>query len=299
MIPLKGVRDMIRRPAVAGMFYEANAQALRQSITDCFLSSFGPRKLPHPVEQGERRVMGLVCPHAGYMYSGPAAAHSYGVLAEDGIPEVAVILGPNHHGLGETVAVSAAEKWETPLGLIEVDTLTARAITEYSAYAQKDELAHIREHSIEVQIPFLQYIATVANRSIRIVPIAIGHMGYSSARTLVADLGPAIAEAVAEKDAVIIASTDLTHYESKASAQFKDNLVLEQILSLDSEGLLRIVEENSVSMCGATGTAVMLATCKVLGATSARRLAYYTSGDVTGDTRQVVGYASVAVFGQD
>ncbi|MDH7601459.1 MAG: AmmeMemoRadiSam system protein B [Armatimonadota bacterium] len=289
---------MIRRPAVAGMFYEADAQALRESITDCFLSQLGPRKLPHPTARGERRVIGLVCPHAGYMYSGPAAAHSYGMLAEDGIPEVAVILGPNHHGLGETVAVSTADKWETPLGLIEVDTLTARAIIEYSGYAQEDELAHAREHSIEVQIPFLQYIATVAQRTIRIVPIAIGHLGYSSARTLVADLGPAIAEALVEKDAVIIASTDLTHYESKARAQFKDNLALEQILSLNPDGLLRVVEEDSISMCGATGTAVMLAACKALGATSARRLAYYTSGDVTGDTRQVVGYASVAILAQ-
>lgn len=287
---------MIRRPAVAGMFYDGTEPALRQSITDCFLSPLGPRSLPHSVGRGERRVVGLVCPHAGYVYSGPAAAHSYSVLAEDGIPEVAVILGPNHHGLGEIVAVSVADKWETPLGLVEVDVPTARAIIEYSAYAREDELAHLREHSIEVQIPFLQYIAAVAQSSIRIVPIAIGHMSYPSSRMLVADLGPAIAEALVDRDAVIIASTDLTHYESKARAQFKDNLAIEQILNLDADGLLRVVEENSISMCGATGTAVMLAACKTLGATSARRLAYYTSGDVTGDTRQVVGYASVAIF---
>lgn len=289
---------MVRKPAVAGMFYEASGQALRDSITNCFLNPLGPRKLPKPVERGPRRVVGMVCPHAGYVYSGPAAAHSYSVLAEDGIPEVVVILGPNHHGLGETVAVSVAEKWETPLGIIEVDIPTAREIIEYSAYAKEDELAHLREHSIEVQLPFLQYIAGIAERRVRIVPIAIGHLSYSSARTLVQDLGPTIAEALSEKDATVIASTDFTHYESKARAQFKDNLALEQILALDPEGLLRIVEENSISMCGATGTAVMLAACKALGATSARRLAYYTSGDVTGDTRQVVGYGAVAVYSE-
>ena len=292
----RGESGMARRPAVAGMFYEGDEVSLRESIESCFTGRFGPGRLPlapsPPPPLGARHVVGLVCPHAGYVYSGGAAAHSFAALAEDGLPDVAVILGPNHHGLGDAVAVSMDEKWATPLGEVQLDLATARAIVESSVYAREDELAHLREHSLEVQVPFLQYLG---GESVKIVPIAIAHLGESAARLLVSDLGSAIAKALAGKSAVVIASTDFTHYESKASAEAKDSLALDRITDLDPMGLLRVVEEKSISMCGATGTAVMLEACKALGATSARTLAYYTSGDVIGDTRQVVGYAAVAV----
>ncbi|MCX8053144.1 MAG: AmmeMemoRadiSam system protein B [Armatimonadetes bacterium] len=283
---------MARRPAVAGMFYEADEKSLRESIERCFLGMLGPGRLPASTRKDERKIIGLVCPHAGYIYSGAAAAHSYLALAEEGLPEIAVILGPNHHGLGEPVAVATDSTWITPLGNARVDTETADAILEHSHYAREDNLAHVREHSLEVQVPLLQYLG---GDSIRIVPIALAHMGPTSTRAVVSDLGSSIAKALANKNAVVIASTDLTHYESKAAAQTKDALVLERIVNLDPEGLLRVVEQNSISMCGVVGTAVTIEACKNLGASSARKLAYYTSGDVTGDTKQVVGYAAVAV----
>jgi len=299
---------MVRRPAVAGAFYEGDREGLVQSIEECFLSRLGPGHPPQSPSQGERRVVGLVCPHAGYMYSGMAAAHAFDALAADGLPDVAVILGPNHHGLGEAVAVNTEDAWATPLGTVQVDRETAKAIVDASSYAREDDLAHAREHSIEVQIPFLQYLALrpgsgqalrpgsgQAGDGVKIVPIAIAHLSESAARALVADLGPAIAAALAGKSAVVIASTDFTHYESKARANAQDSLALEKITALDPEGLLRVVEENSMTMCGATGTAVMLAACKELGAKSARVLAYYTSGDVIGDTSQVVGYGAASI----
>ncbi|MGB9619492.1 MAG: AmmeMemoRadiSam system protein B [Armatimonadota bacterium] len=284
---------MTRRPAVAGMFYEGDAALLQASIERCFTGRLGPGRRPTPREgRAERSVVGLVCPHAGYIYSGAAAAHSYAALADDGLPDVAVILGPNHHGLGEAVAVSTQDKWATPLGEVRLDLDTAAAIIRYSAYARDDDLAHLREHSIEVQVPFLQYIA---GDSVEIVPIALAHFDQHSARELVSDLGAAIAKALEGKNAVVIASTDFTHYESATAARAKDTLALERIASLDPEGLLHVVDEHRISMCGVVGTAVMLEACRRMGAGSARVLTYYTSGDVTGDSLQVVGYGAAAI----
>jgi len=284
---------MTRRPAVAGMFYEDDAASLRRTIEKCFSHRLGPGRLPSStLAKAARKIVGLVCPHAGYVYSGAAAAHSYAALAEDGLPNTAVILGPNHHGLGEAVAVGTQEKWSTPLGEVRVDLETAEKVAENSSYARKDDLAHLREHSIEVQIPFLQYIG---EDSVRIVPIALAHLSRTAALELFPDLGAAIARALEGKDAVVISSTDFTHYESAASARAKDALALDRIANLDPKGLLEVVDEHSISMCGVVGTAVMLEACRMMGARSARILTYYTSGDVTGDTLQVVGYGAAVV----
>jgi len=283
---------MARRAAVSGMFYEGGRGELVRSIEDCFLGSFGPGRLPETAAERKGQVLGLVSPHAGFVYSGSAAAWAYDALASDGVPDIAVIIGPNHHGLGAAVAVDTEPEWDTPLGTVRVDTETAEMIAKLSGYARADSFAHTREHSIEVQLPFLQFIGGGA---IRIVPIAIASLSDSDAGVLVTDLGGAIVKALAGKSAVLIASTDFTHYESRASAQAKDDLALERIVALDSAGLLRVVGERSISMCGAVGTAVMLEACKALGARSARRLAYYTSGDVIGDASQVVGYGAVSV----
>lgn len=283
---------MARRSAVAGMFYDGNPEGLTRSIEACFEGPLGPGRVPEPRADRLGNILGMVCPHAGYVYSGSAAAWAYYALALDGIPETAVILGPNHHGLGPVVSISAEDEWETPLGILRVDRRTARLILEHSVYASEDNAAHSREHSIEVQLPFLQYIAGDA---VSIVPISISHLSEYDAMERASNLGQAIAKALDGRSAVIIASTDMTHYESRAEAQARDDAALREICLRDPRGLIMTVYEQGISMCGVIGTAVMLEACGRLGARTARRLAYYTSGDVTGDTSQVVGYAAAVV----
>jgi hypothetical protein len=297
----------MRKPAVAGMFYEASRDELIDRIEECFLGRLGPGALPEVRSTRLGHVLGLVCPHAGYVYSGSAAAYSYMELAKDGLPDVVVILGPNHHSMGAAVAVSIDNEWATPLGNISVDIDTAHEIIRRSEFAQADNSAHSQEHSIEVQVPFLQYLISGERRAesrkqrdgkgreLGIVPIGIAYLGERDSLELVKDLGGAIAQSLAGKSAVVIASTDFTHYESHQSAHVKDALAMKHILDLDPDGLIRTVFEKSISMCGVVGTAVMLEACKAMGATNTRRLTYYTSGDVGGDMDHVVGYAAVEV----
>ena len=283
---------MTRTPAVAGMFYELDPEALIHSIERCFLGKLGPGKLPSRKDVRSGEVLGLVSPHAGYTYSGAAAAYAFDRLASDGLPETAVLLGPTHHGLGAAVAVSTETEWTTPLGAVQTDAETIDAVLELCGFAQRDDTAHVSEHSLEVQLPFLQYIGGDA---VKIVPISIAHLSEDDAAALSLDLGQAISKSLAGKSAVVIASTDFTHYEPRASAESKDSLAIDQILKLDARGLLREVYGKSITMCGVAGTAVMLEACKALGAKQARKLTYYTSGDVTGDMSQVVGYGAFSV----
>ena len=283
---------MSRKPAVAGQFYDGTKAGLIGTIERCFLGDLGPGRLPDARERRLGRVLGMVCPHAGYVYSGSAAAWAYDAMASDGIPETAVLLGPNHYGLGAAAAMSPDESWETPLGTLNVDVELARSIQNLSEYTKFSASGHSREHSIEVQLPFLQYIGA---DSTKIVPICIAHLTKSDALALAEDLGSAIATAISGRSAVVIASTDMTHYESKSSAAEKDAEVIRGILALDPVGLIELVYARDITMCGVIGTAVMLTACAALGATSARKLTYYTSGDVTGDTDQVVGYGALTV----
>lgn len=283
---------MARAAAVAGQFYSAKKGELVEEIEASFLGPLGPGGLPIARAEGATRIVGLVCPHAGYVYSGSAAAWAYQALASDGIPDTAIILGPNHYGLGPPAALSPDDAWETPLGTLRADADIAEALLRQCKYLEPDELAHSREHSIEVQLPFLQYIG---GDSMRIVPVSIAHLSKDDALLLVEDLGAAIAEAISGESAVIIASTDFTHYESKEVATARDALAIERILDIDATGLIEVVYSRNMTMCGVIGTAVMLEACKRLGATSARKLTYCTSGDVTGDTAQVVGYGAMSV----
>lgn len=283
---------MARRPAVAGAFYEGGEEALRRSIEGHFTDTLGPGSLPVAPEERAGRVLGLVCPHAAYLYSGSAAAWAYHALASDGIPDIAVLLGPNHRGLGQGIAIGSASEWTTPLGSVRVDAQTAEEILSASRYARLDDAAHFAEHSLEVQLPFIHYIS--GGRT-SIVPIAISRLAPGDARLAAADLGAAIAGALRGKSAVVISSTDFSHYESRSVARRQDDLAIERIASMDPEGLLRVVREHNISMCGPTGAAAMLTACKALGASVVRKLTYYTSGDVTGDTDQVVGYAALSV----
>jgi hypothetical protein len=276
----------VRRPSQAGAFYEGNAESLENQIENCFLHELGPGKIPEVVKAGPRQVVGLVCPHAGYMFSGPVAAHSYYRLALDGKPDVVVLFSPNHTGYGSALAVMNEGVWRTPLGDVEVDGETANQIVHESRIIDVDEVAHRFEHSIEVQLPFLQYLY---GSEFKIVPICFLMQDLPSAR----EVGKAIAKVLAGKNSVIIASSDMTHYEPQERAVKKDKMALEVIEALDEAKFYSTVEAQHISACGYGPIAALITAAKILGAKEAKVLSYKTSGDVTGDRSSVVGYAAV------
>ena len=282
---------MIRQPAVAGTFYDADPEELRKTIRTCFLGSYGPGCLPTPAPAVTRDIVGLISPHAGYRFSGYAAASAFCALAQDGLPDTAVLIGPNHRGVGPPAAIMSSGTWRTPLGEAEVDSEVARAALEACDLLHDDERAHLAEHSLEVQVPFLQYIGARA----KIVPIVLSILSWEEAGVYAERIGRAIAEALEGKNGVVIASTDFTHYEPKAVAERMDREAIAAIESLDYRGLLDVVADKDISMCGAVPTATTLVACSVLGARRAELLSYYTSGDVIGDMSQVVGYGALKI----
>jgi len=279
----------MRKPAVAGSFYSGSSIGLRQQIEDCFTHRLGPGALPSLVADTEpRSILGLVSPHAGYVYSGPVAAHGFFRLAAEEKPSVVVILGPNHRGLGSGLAVSPDSDWQTPLGSIAIDREVAEAIVSTCSRAEWDDLAHRLEHSLEVQLPFLQYIY---GTGFRIVPVSMLPQSLQTSR----ELGNAIASALEGKNGLIIASSDFTHYESRSVAKKQDDLALKAILAMDVEQLDNVVLGYHITMCGLGPIMTMLTACKIQGARKANLLKYASSGDITHDYSQVVAYASVAV----
>lgn len=275
----------VRHPSHAGAFYAGTKNVLRRQIEECFKHRYGPGEIPVINENGSRRIVGLICPHAGYMYSGPVAANSYYQLALDGKIEVFVIMGPNHYGVGSGLATVIRGVWRTPLGDVEVDSELAERIVAESGIIDVDEYAHLYEHSIEVQLPFLQYIYG----TFRFVPICFLMQDLQSSR----EIGEAIARAIKGRNAVIIASTDLTHYEPQYIAEKKDKMVIDAVLKLDENLLYSVLESQRISACGYGPVAALLVASKKLGAKNVELLCYRTSGDVTGDRSSVVGYASI------
>jgi AmmeMemoRadiSam system protein B len=278
----------IRYPAVAGLFYESDGESLKRRIEWCFKHRLGPGSIPSVNEQGKRNIVGLVCPHAGYMYSGPIAAYSYAELAKDGVPDVVIILGPNHTGLGSGVSIVESGYWRTPLGNVEINSEVAKRIVKNCEVMAVDELAHLQEHSIEVQLPLLQYIY---GSRFSFVPICM----MLQMKDVCMEVGNAIAKALENENVVIIASTDFTHYEPHEKACEKDIKVLKAIEAMDPDLMFRLVDSLPVSMCGPGPVASMLYAVRKLGAKKATILKYATSGDVTGDKSSVVGYGSVKV----
>ncbi|MEM3463659.1 MAG: AmmeMemoRadiSam system protein B [Candidatus Bathyarchaeia archaeon] len=276
----------VRRPTQAGAFYEGNAESLKRQIENCFLHEFGPGKIPTVAKTGLKKVTGLVCPHAGYMFSGPVAAHAYYSLACDGRPDVAVIFGPNHTGYGSALAVMNEGFWRTPLGDVEVDGETANHIVRESRIVDVDDSAHRFEHSIEVQLPFLQYLY---GSEIKIVPICFLMQDLSSAK----EVGKAVAKVLAGKNAVVIASSDMTHYEPQKSAERKDRAALEAVEEMDEDKFYSTIETQRITACGYGPIAALITAAKLLGAKEAKVLCYKTSGDIIGDYSSVVGYAAV------
>ena len=267
----------MRRAAVAGAFYEGERTSLETQLQDCFSGV---------TREEKGNVLGAVVPHAGYMYSGGVAANVYARLP---MADTFVILGPNHQGIGSLVAVSA-DTWATPLGEVEVDRAFVDALPK--RIIDMDETAHRYEHSIEVQLPFLQFLR--GDKPFQLVPICMGLSDEETAREVGEDLADTIAKF--DKKVVVIASSDFTHYEPDRIAREKDEYVIKAITELDiGKFYSRIYERNS-SACGVGPIAAMMHAAKKLGATQGELVKYATSGDITGDMSSVVGYGGIIIF---
>ncbi|MFQ6085309.1 MAG: AmmeMemoRadiSam system protein B [Candidatus Bathyarchaeia archaeon] len=278
----------MRRPAHAGTFYAGTKDSLEKQIEWCFTHGFGPGKKPRVVSTPVRSVIALISPHAGYVYSGPVAAHAYYDLATDGTPDVVIALGPNHTGLGSSVAMMAEGKWRTPLGDVEIDREMAGRISRLAPIIDIDASAHRYEHSIEVQLAMLQYLY---GSSFKFVPISFMMQDLTTVR----EVGGGVAKAASGTNTVILATTDLTHYEPQEVANKKDRLAIDAISKLDEELLQRVVESQRISMCGLAPVMAAIAASRSLGAQRASLLSYQTSGDITGDLSAVVGYAAIKI----
>jgi AmmeMemoRadiSam system protein B len=267
--------SLLRKPAVAGQFYPDDPQELRAVI-----ETFSP-----PQSMERLSALAVIAPHAGYVYSGRVVAETF---AQAVIPETAIILGPNHHGLGERVAIMANGRWQLPGAVLEIDSLLASRLMAESPLLHDDALAHSHEHSLEVQVPFLHYHGLR-----RFVPICVSFLPYD----ICLQIGEALARTIQKenKPILLVASTDMTHYESRTAATQKDHLALQHILALDPEGLYQTVLRDRISMCGIIPTTITLIAAKRLGATKATLIRYTDSGEVSGDTRQVVGYAGLVI----
>jgi MEMO1 family protein len=279
----------LRTPAVAGRFYPGRADELLREVR-AYTSSRDA-----PVEANRIGAIGCVAPHAGYIYSGGVAGAVYSRVE---IPRNCVILCPNHTGKGKPLAVMADTAWQTPLGEVAPNSnLSVRLLRRFPALLE-DSAAHLREHAIEVQLPFLQ----AQQPELKIVPIAVGTSDFDVLR----GLGEALAEVIAvrederqdedrEERVLIIASSDMNHYESDAITRVKDRKAIERVLAMDARGLWEVVISEDISMCGFGPTIVMLTAAKLLGASTATLVKYATSGEVSGDYESVVGYAGIIV----
>ena len=268
---------MTRKPAVAGQFYPGTRDRLREAIAA--LTDPGAER---------KKAVAVVSPHAGYVYSGPVAG---ALFSSTSLPALVVILGPAHREIGPLFAIQAKGGWLTPLGESPVDTELASAVLERSADVEEDEQAHRGEHSLEVQLPFIQYFRPDA----AIVPICVSHRAEFERLEA---LGRTLAEAVRAvgRETLIVASTDMSHYVGRRTAERMDMLAIRKVLDLDPSGLYDTVTREGISMCGFQPTAAALAAALGLGARGAELVRYQTSGDVSGDYAQVVGYAGIRIF---
>jgi MEMO1 family protein len=268
----------VRPPAVAGAFYDARADRLDREVR-ARLAAAEPGGSPRP-------AFGAIVPHAGYVYSGPVAAAVYARLR---IPATCVVLCPNHTGRGAPAALDPSDAWRTPLGDVPVDRRLASRIAELAPSLEEDAEAHRREHSLEVQLPFLQ----VLRPGVAFVPICLGEPRLALCR----EIGEALAKVRAEEaePPLLLASSDMNHYESRAEGRRKDDLALGRVETLDAEGLFRTVLTESITMCGFLPATALLFAARAAGAGPAGVVARRDSGDETGDTSSVVGYAGVVI----
>jgi hypothetical protein len=266
---------MIRPPAVSGRFYPSDEKKLALEI-EKYTSSANKKSF----------ARGCVVPHAGYLYSGHVAGAVY---SEIEIPARCILLGPRHFPGGEAMAIISEGSWRTPFGDAQIDSELAAELKRACPLLREDRMAHEREHSLEVQIPFLQQLAA----NLRFVPVVLATQRYQDLETL----GHAVARVIAAhtEPVLLIASTDMNHYESDAITRTKDHKAIDRILALDPRGLYDVVRSEGITMCGYAATAAMLIAMRDLGAKDAELVRYATSGDITGDWDQVVGYAGIII----
>jgi AmmeMemoRadiSam system protein B len=275
-----------RTPAVAGVFYPSDKAELSHLLELSFKDKlFGPGEIPSYSQSSGEKIFGIVSPHAGYIYSGAVAANAYYKISQMTFDSV-IMIGPNHYGIGPGLATVKAGEWETPLGLVGVESDLANRISETAGILDFDEVAHSRDHCLEVQLPFLQYSKT---SQFKIVPIIMIIQDIDTA----IKLGDSIARASRAGNVMLIASSDFTHYEPNEDAHLKDSELIESILSLDVSEFYATLERMNVSACGYGAIASVMVSAKALGATKGLLLRYATSGDVRGDKASVVGYASI------
>lgn len=265
---------MIREAAVAGQFYPARAGELEKTVegfcTPCV----------------KNKAKAVICPHAGYIYSGSVAGAVYASIE---VPDTVILLGPNHTGLGARAAVMTSGIWEIPTGELAIDEDLARDVLRSSELFTGDNRAHLAEHSLEVQLPFLYHL----NNAVKIVPVTLMGSFYEEAL----QMGEALAGVLSgrEEDVLLVVSSDMNHYESEAATREKDKMAIERVLALDAEGLLDVTAAKNISMCGVFPAAVAIIAMKRLGATSAVLVEYATSGAVSHDMEHVVGYAGFTI----
>jgi len=266
---------MNRYPAVAGQFYPAEPEALTADIENHLTDV--PEKM---------RAIGVVSPHAGFIYSGDTAGAVYSRIE---IPDTVILIGPNHTGQGERVSVMTEGTWCMPLGDLSIDGDLAKSICAASPLVRADSRAHLHEHCIETQLPFLQYF----RKDFKFVPICMMRLSFTEC----IEVSQAILSGVKKHEGtvLIVASSDMTHYESHASASEKDKKAIDQILRLDAKGLYTTVEKNGITMCGVIPATVMLLCANAMGAHDSELVKYMTSGEVSGDLDHVVGYAGMIV----
>lgn len=268
---------IIRHPAVAGRFYPSEPDELTECL-DSFL---------HPVEPAIA-ALGCLVPHAGYVYSGSVAG---AVFSRIEVPRRCIILCPNHTGRGAALAIMSEGAWQTPLGLLAVDTPLATALKLAFPALTEDWQAHLHEHAIEVELPFLQ---VRRSKDFTFVPIVLGTNEFE----VLSGLGEAIAHVLAQQldDVLLIASSDMNHYESDGITRVKDHHAIERILGFDAQGLFEVAEKEHISICGLGPTVSMITAARAMHASHADLAAYATSADVSGDYNRVVGYAGILVY---
>ncbi len=268
---------MIRNPVVAGQFYPGTSGSLSKAIENLV-----DKKRP------KEDAIGVVAPHAGYIYSGSVAGEVFSSIKPK---NKYIIMGPNHTGMGESFGISTSSAWKTPLGDVRIDRELADAILKNSKYIKADEVSNFHEHSIEVQLPFLQFL----QKDFEFVPIVISFDAIDAYRAIGRSIASAVKDLGLQDSVTIVASSDMTHYESQEEAKRKDSIAIDAILKLDEARLVRSLTERGISMCGYAPTAIMLSAAKELGAKKARLINYATSGDASGDYSSVVGYAGIII----
>ncbi|MFC1645633.1 AmmeMemoRadiSam system protein B [Candidatus Omnitrophota bacterium] len=268
---------MIRMPVVSGKFYPSDKNTIKKQLTS-FLK-----------ESSKEDSLACIMPHAGYVYSGKVAIRTAASVV---MKENVILLGPNHTGIGETVSIISQGKWQTPLGDIEINSTIAEQLKKECPLFKEDSSAHAYEHSLEVELPILQFLY---NQKFRIVPVVLMPANKSAYENVAHAIYKTISGLDIKDKTLIVASSDMTHYESQESAKQKDNLAIEAILNLDEDSLIERLSKHNISMCGYAPVIISIITAKKLGAKNAKLILYQTSGEASGDFESVVGYAGITI----